>query len=70
VALKTITLGFILGVVLYIPLLLRENTFSIGIAYAGIAILFGSVIYATALAWKKYQRIIKPFDATYNAKED
>lgn len=68
VALKTITLGFILGVVLCIPLVLRENAFSIGIGYIGIAIIFGSVIYASALAWKKYQRILKPFDETYNSK--
>ncbi|GAB6068919.1 hypothetical protein JCM30760_00160 [Thiomicrorhabdus hydrogeniphila] len=68
VALKTITLGFILGVILCIPLILRENTFSIGVGYVGIAIIFGSLIYASTLAWKKYQRIIKPFDETYNSK--
>ena len=68
VALKTIFLGFILGVILFIPLLLRENTFSIGVAYLGTAILVVSVVYALSLAWKKYQRIIKPFDETYRSK--
>jgi len=68
VALKTITLGFILGVILFIPLLLRENTFSTGIAYLGTAIIVGSIVYALGLAWKKYQRIIKPFDETYRSK--
>ncbi|MDX1351539.1 MAG: hypothetical protein R3254_00905 [Thiomicrorhabdus sp.] len=68
VALKTVSLGFILGLILMIPYLLRENAFSTGIAYLGFAILLGSLLYAFTLAWKKYQRIIKPFDETYNSK--
>jgi len=69
VALKTITLGFFIGVILYVPLLLRENAFSIGMAYLGTGIIAVSLIYALGLAWKKYQRILKPFDETYNSKK-
>ncbi|BCN92317.1 hypothetical protein THMIRHAM_01020 [Thiomicrorhabdus immobilis] len=68
VALKTISMGFILGVILMIPFLFRENAFSTGIAYLGLAILLGSLVYALVLVWKKYQRIIKPFDETYRSK--
>lgn len=68
VALKTVSIGFILGVILMIPYLFRENAFSTGIAYLGLTILVGSLLYALTLVWKKYQRIIKPFDETYNSK--
>jgi len=70
VAVKTATLGLIIGVIMIIPMLLRQNTFSIGLAYAGFAIILASQVYATILAWKKYQKIIKPFDEMYNSKKD
>jgi len=66
VAFKTAMFGLVLGVLLMIPVLLRQNTFSMGLAYAGFAIILGSQVYATLLAWKKYQKIIKPFNDTYN----
>lgn len=65
-ALKTATAGFLLGVALILPSLLRENTFSIGLAYAGLLIIGVSLFWSLGVAWKKYQRIIKPFDATFN----
>ena len=70
VALKTATLGLIIGVLLILPILLRENTFSTGLAYIGFATIIGSQLYATVLAWKKYQKIIKPFDAMYNSNKE
>lgn len=69
VALKTATLGFILGTMLIVPSLLRENTFSIGLAYGGYALVIGSLGYAGWIAWKKYQRIIKPFNDTFQTQE-
>lgn len=65
VALKTATAGFLLGIALMLPSLLRENTFSIGLAYAGLFIIGVSLLWSLSIAWKKYQRIIKPFDATF-----
>ena len=70
VAIKTATLGLIVGILLIIPMLIRQNTFSLGLAYVGFAIILGTQVYATVLAWKKYQKIIKPFDAMYNSKKD
>jgi len=70
VALKTATLGLIIGVLMIIPMVVRANDFSLGLAYAGFAIILGSQVYATILAWKKYQRIIKPFDAMYNSNKN
>lgn len=67
VALKTAVLGMIVGIIMIIPMLVRTNTFSLGLAYSGFAIILGSQLFATVLAWKKYQKIIKPFDAMYNS---
>ena len=65
VSLKIITLGLFLGVLLMIPMLIRENTFSSGLFYAGAAIVIGSALYSLILGFGKYKRIIKPFDAQY-----
>jgi len=70
VAFKTAIIGLIIGVLLMIPALIRHNTFSLGLAYTGFAIILGSQVYATLLAWRKYQKIIKPFDTMYNSKKD
>lgn len=66
VALKTASVGLILGIVLMVPSLLRDNTFANGLAYAGSAVVIGSLIWAGWIAFRKYQRIIKPFDETFN----
>ncbi len=65
VAFKTVFLGLFIGVLLIIPSIFRENTFSIGLAFLGDAVILGAVGYAMYIAFKKYQKIIKPFDATY-----
>ena len=70
VALKTATIGLIIGVLMIIPMVIRVNDFSLGLAYVGFAIILGSQVYATILAWKKYQKIIKPFDAMYNTQKE
>ena len=70
VAVKTALLGLIVGVIMIIPMVLRQNTFSLGLAYGGFAIIIGSQLFATVLAWKKYQKIIKPFDKMYNSDKE
>lgn len=65
-AFKTSVLGLVIGVLLFIPSFVRENTFSLGLMYIGGAIILVSLAYATWIAFKKYQKIIKPFDETYN----
>lgn len=66
VAFKTVTLGLFIGVLLIIPSIFRENTFSIGLAFLGDAVILGTLGYALFIAFKKYQKIIKPFDKIYN----
>ncbi len=56
IALKTIFLGWILGVLLMVPSFIRENTFSIGLSYAGQTIIWITLIYALAIAYKKYRQ--------------
>lgn len=65
-AFKTVTLGLVIGILLIIPSIFRENTFSIGLAFLGDAVILGALGYAFFIAFKKYQKIIKPFDETYN----
>lgn len=69
VALKTALTGLIIGVLLMVPSIIRENAFSIGLGYAGLGIIIGSFGYASLLAWKKYQTIIKTFDETFNSSK-
>lgn len=57
---KILLVGLVLGVVLMLPSVLRENTFSTGLFYAGVGIIVGSLIYTVILSYKKYQRLIKP----------
>ncbi|MDG6774180.1 hypothetical protein QCB45_07535 [Thiomicrorhabdus sp. ZW0627] len=68
VALKTTLLGLIIGVLLMVPSFIRHNLFSTGLAYAGSAVIFGSLIWSLWVAWRKYQKIIKPFDETFNQR--
>jgi O-antigen/teichoic acid export membrane protein len=69
VALKTMLLGLVVGVVLILPSFLRENAFSTGLAYLGDAIIIGSMMYAIAIAYQKYLKIIKPFAATFKTSD-
>ncbi|MEA3405334.1 MAG: hypothetical protein U9R28_06295 [Pseudomonadota bacterium] len=70
VAFKTATIGLFIGVFLMTPALIIPNSFSMGLAYAGFAIILGSQVFASILAWRKYKTIIKPFDETYRSKND
>lgn len=65
VAFKTALLGSFIGILLIIPSIFRENTFSIGLAFLGDAIILSTLGYAFFIAFKKYQKIIKPFNETY-----
>jgi len=65
-AFKTAVLGGVIGILLFIPSFVRENTFSMGLVYLGSVIILVSVIYALWIAFKKYQKIIKPFNETFN----
>lgn len=58
IAVKTAAIGLVVGVFLMLPSLLRENTFSIGLAYAGQAIVMLSLVYAIVIAAKKYRQTI------------
>lgn len=66
VAFKTATLGLVIGILLIIPSIIRENAFSVGLAFLGDAVILGALGYAFFIAFKKHQKIIKPFDETYN----
>ncbi len=65
VAFKTVAFGLVVGIMLIIPSVIRQNTFSMGLAFLGDAIIIGTMFYALFIAYKKYQKIIKPFDETY-----
>jgi hypothetical protein len=65
-ALRTAGAGLLVGLVLMVPVFFRENAFSTGLAYAGYAIIGASLIWALWLAYSKYQRLIKPFNDTFN----
>ena len=66
VAIKTILMAAGLAVFLNIPSLLRENTFSNGLALTGLAILVIGVAYAFLVAFNKYRKVIFPFDEQHN----
>lgn len=68
VALKTASTGLVIGLILLIPAFIRENTFSSGLAYAGFAVIIGSLGWSLWLAWRKYQKIVKPFDQHFNGQ--
>lgn len=51
---KTMTIGLVIGLMLMTPSLLRENTFSQGLFYAGTAIILVTICYALIIALKKF----------------
>lgn len=61
-AMRIVLTGFAIGIFLMLPILLRENTFSTGLFFMGVAIMLGTLIYAAILSRKKYTRLIKPFN--------
>jgi hypothetical protein len=66
VAKKTIFISLGLAIFLNIPIIVRENTFSQGLSYTGIAILIVGTIYALTIAFNKYRQVILPFDKQHN----
>ncbi|WP_024852264.1 hypothetical protein [Hydrogenovibrio kuenenii] len=58
IAVKTMTIGLVIGLFLMIPSLIRENTFSIGLALAGQAIIAIALIYALSVAFVKYKKTL------------
>ena len=60
VSVKIATMGLVVGLLLMLPMLIRENTFSMGLFYLGMLVTLGSSLYALFLGWKKYHRLIKP----------
>ncbi|QBZ82064.1 hypothetical protein GHNINEIG_00088 [Hydrogenovibrio crunogenus] len=61
-ALKTASLGVIIGLMLIFPRIIRENTFSTGLSYAGQSIILISFIYSLVIAIKKYRKTIGSLD--------
>lgn len=57
-AIKTVSLGLVVGLILIIPSWVRENSFSSGLAWVGQIIVIGSLIYALVIAVKKYRKTI------------
>jgi len=70
VSLKVASVGLFIGFLLMVPYLVRENAFSSGLFYMGIGITVGSLLYALILAYKKYQKLIKPFAEEYPQNQD
>ena len=64
------SIGFVIGLILMVPMLIRENTFSSGLFYAGMTFVIGSLVYALILGFKKYQKIIQPFDQQFNQQNE
>ena len=69
-SLRIVSMGLFIGILLMIPMIFRENTFSSGLFYAGIALMMGSSFYALLLGFKKYQKIIKPFHQQYSHNQN
>lgn len=64
-AFRTVALGLAVGIFFMIPSLVRENTFSMGLAYMGSVVILISLCYSVWIAAQKYQKVIKPFNETY-----
>lgn len=62
-ALKTATFGLVIGLMLIFPSIIRENTFSTGLSYAGQSIILISFIYSVVIAIKKYRKTIGSLDS-------
>ncbi|PLA74298.1 hypothetical protein CYQ88_06305 [Hydrogenovibrio sp. SC-1] len=58
---KTSSLALILGVVLMLPSLLRENAFSSTMLVLGYVVIVGGIFYALWVGWKKHRAIQKAF---------
>lgn len=61
-AVKKLTIGVVLGLLLMLPSLLRENDFSTGLAMVGQIIIGLTVIYTLIIALKKYRNTLGQLD--------
>lgn len=61
-ALRKITIATVIGIMLMLPSVLRENAFSTGLAYTGQAIIGFMLIYTLIIAIKKYRNTIGKLD--------
>ena len=59
IAVKTISIGLVIGLFLMFPSLVRENAFSNGLAIAGQVIIIVSLIYALSIAFSKYWKTLR-----------
>jgi phosphoribosyl-dephospho-CoA transferase len=58
-ALRTFSLGALIGLMLIVPLLVRENSFSQMLAKIGISVIAVSLIYAGWVALSKAKKVFK-----------
>ncbi|MBD3821792.1 MAG: hypothetical protein IE914_05995 [Thiotrichales bacterium] len=59
IAVKTISIGLVIGLFLMFPSLIRENAFSNGLAIAGQVIIIVALIYALSIALSKYWKTLR-----------
>lgn len=59
IAVKTISIGLVIGLFLMFPSLVRENAFSNGLAIAGQVIIIVALIYALSIAFSKYWKTLR-----------
>ncbi|BBN58500.1 hypothetical protein [Hydrogenovibrio marinus] len=59
IAVKTISIGLVIGLFLMFPSLVRENAFSNGLAIAGQVIIIITLIYAFSIAFSKYWKTLR-----------
>lgn len=62
VATKTTLIGFLVGMGLILPSLVRENAFSNGLSIIGQAVIGLSLIYSLVIAFKKYRQTLGKLD--------
>jgi len=62
------SLGLFIGALLILPYFIRDNAFSTGLLYVGIGIAITAILYSFYLAYRKYQKIMVPFNEQYQKK--
>lgn len=61
-AIKKLTFGTVIGILLIIPSIVRENDFSTGLAFTGQAVIILTLIYTLVIAVKKYRNTLGKLD--------
>lgn len=57
-AIRKLTFGTVIGIMLMLPSILRENAFSSGLALTGQIIIAITVVYTLVIAFKKYRNTL------------